>query len=159
MFQRHILTADKAANNAAFLENVRGYLVKELPAMTNLANFSALVAHFFPNINWAGFYLYDGTKLVLGPFQGLPACTIITLDRGVCGHAATHRKTIIVPDTHAFPGHIACDAASRSEIVIPILQANSLFGVLDLDSPDLDRFDQIDADTLEKAVGILVDNL
>lgn len=140
-----------------FLNYISGYMDMSLNYITNLANFSALVAEYFDEINWAGFYLYDGDRLYLGPFQGKAACVEIELGKGVCGTAALERRTIIVPDTDAFVGHIACDAASRSEIVIPIFKNRKLFGVLDIDSPKLDRFDEFDKEVLEKAVDLLVD--
>ena len=117
-------------------------LVQGVPHLTaNLANISALLYTSLEDINWAGFYLTEGSMLVLGPFQGKPACIHIKVGSGVCGTAVRDRKTQRVPDVHAFPGHIACDSASRSEIVIPLFRPNGeIFGVLDIDSPDLDRF-------------------
>ena len=109
-----------------------------------------------PDLNWAGCYFLRGQTLLLGPFQGKVACVRIELGRGVCGSAAKERRTVVVPDVHAFPGHIACDAASRSEIVVPLLAAGVLFGVLDLDSPLPHRFDQDDAAGLEAAVAALL---
>jgi GAF domain-containing protein len=128
-----------------------------LPAVSNLANFSALVVAFFDRINWAGFYLYDGTDLYLGPFQGNVACTRIRLDRGVCGASASRRETVVVPDVRVFPGHIACDAASRSEIVVPILVDGRLFGVFDVDSPVIGRFGESERAVFEDAVKVFVD--
>lgn len=142
-----------------FLPYVEGYLDKSLPQISNLANFSSLVFDFFDQVNWAGFYLYDGEKLFLGPFQGKPACTSIELGKGVCGTAAIQKKTILVPDTDLFPGHIVCDGDSRSEIVIPIFVHEKLFGVLDIDSPILDRFHPKDQQLLERAVHLLIDIL
>ncbi len=131
-------------------------LIQDVPHLTaNLANASALLYDTLQNINWAGFYLYDGEKLVLNAFQGKPACIEIPLSRGVCGAAASERKTLVVPDVHAFPGHIACDSASRSEIVIPLIISGELFGVLDIDSPSLDRFDENDRRGLEGFAKIL----
>ncbi len=121
----------------------------------NLANASALLYGKLPDINWAGFYLYDGEKLVLNAFQGKPACIEIELFRGVCGAAASLRETLAVPDVHKFPGHIACDSASRSEIVVPLIVCGELFGVLDIDSPMLDRFDENDRRGLEAFADIL----
>ncbi|WP_040229202.1 GAF domain-containing protein [Bhargavaea cecembensis] len=129
-------------------------------ATANLANASALLNQFMDRINWAGFYVMDGEdELVLGPFQGLPACVRIPLGRGVCGTAAQDRKTQLVEDVQAFPGHIACDAASRSEVVVPIVVDGQLFGVLDIDSPELSRFSEEDARGLEKFVSVLVRHL
>lgn len=126
--------------------------------IANLANASALLWQGLKDINWAGFYLMDESKeeLVLGPFQGLPACIRIPLGRGVCGTAAQERRTLVVPDVHAFPGHIACDAASRSEIVVPMMQDGRLVGVLDIDSPLTDRFQDTDREALEKMVEALM---
>lgn len=121
----------------------------------NLANASALLYNELPELNWAGFYLFDGEKLVLNSFQGEPACIEIPLSRGVCGSAASSRETLVVPDVHAFPGHIACDSASNSEIVIPLLVSGKLFGVLDIDSPILNRFDNNDKSGLERFAKIL----
>ncbi len=131
-------------------------LIQDVPHLTaNLANASALLYDTLQDINWAGFYLYDGEKLVLNAFQGKPACIEIPLSRGVCGAAASERKTLVVPDVHAFPGHIACDSASRSEIVVPMVIRGELFGVLDIDSPSLDRFDENDRQGLEGFAKIL----
>ncbi|WCR25471.1 GAF domain-containing protein [Paenibacillus thiaminolyticus] len=126
--------------------------------IANLANASALLWQGLKDINWAGFYLMDESKeeLVLGPFQGLPACIRIPLGRGVCGIAAQERRTLVVPDVHAFPGHIACDAASRSEIVVPMIKDGRLVGVLDIDSPLTDRFQEPDREALEKMVEALM---
>lgn len=117
--------------------------------IANAANFSALLYHALPDVNWVGFYFFDGRELVVGPFQGKPACVRIAIGRGVCGTAAQTRSTQLVPDVHAFPGHIACDSASRSEIVIPLLQGETLIGVLDIDSPLPGRFDSEDQQGLE----------
>ncbi|CAH8768252.1 GAF domain-containing protein [Paenibacillus dendritiformis] len=126
--------------------------------IANLANASALLWQGLKEINWAGFYLMDESKeeLVLGPFQGLPACIRIPLGRGVCGAAAREQRTLVVPDVHAFPGHIACDAASRSEIVVPMMKEGRLVGVLDIDSPVTDRFQEPDREALEKMVEALM---
>ena len=121
----------------------------------NLANASALLYSELPNLNWAGFYLFDGEKLVLNSFQGKPACIEIPLSRGVCGAAASSRETLVVPDVHAFPGHIACDSASSSEIVVPLIMSGRLFGVLDIDSPVFNRFDENDKSGLENFAKIL----
>ncbi|MFC3750354.1 GAF domain-containing protein [Paenibacillus sp. GCM10012306] len=133
-------------------------LIKDEPsAMANLANASALLKHALPDTNWAGFYLFDGKELVLGPFQGLPACIRIPLGRGVCGTAATERRTLVVDDVHTFPGHIACDAASNSEIVVPLIKGDELLGVLDIDSPLKDRFDDEERRFLERFAAIIVE--
>ena len=138
---------------AASLESL---LAGETDALANLANASALLAQVLERINWCGFYLLRGEELVLGPFQGKTACVRIPVGKGVCGTAAARRETLVVPDVNAFPGHIACDAASRSEIVVPIIENGALRGVLDVDSPDLDRFDDEDRRGLERFVGALV---
>ncbi|MCS7012270.1 MAG: GAF domain-containing protein [Chloroherpetonaceae bacterium] len=124
--------------------------------IANAANFSALLYHTMPDLNWAGIYLYKQGELVLGPFQGKPACTRIALGKGVCGTAAERKKTIIVPNVHEFPGHIACDSASNSEIVVPMIRSGQLIGVLDLDSPLLARFDEEDKAGLENLVEVFL---
>lgn len=133
-----------------------GVLAGESDPLANAANMAALLDQALPDLNWVGFYLLRGSELVLGPFQGKVACVRIPLGRGVCGTAAQRRQTVVVPDVHAFPGHIACDSASRSEIVVPILQGDRVLGVLDLDSPQPGRFDEDDRRGLEAAVGILL---
>src|SRR6185369_3997659 len=132
----------------------------ETNRVANAANLSALLYQTMPELNWAGFYFLTGGELVVGPFQGKPACVRIAIGRGVCGRAAETRETQVVPDVHAFPGHIACDAASRSEIVIPLQKANGeLVGVLDIDSPVLARFDDEDRRGLEEVAQIFVASL
>ncbi len=131
-------------------------LVSGVPHRTaNLANASALLFAGLERLNWAGFYLLEGEKLVLGPFQGKPACIEIPLGRGVCGTAAAEGRTVLVPDVHAFPGHIACDGASRSEIVVPLRKNGAVVGVLDLDSPETGRFTQEDRTGLEAFAAVL----
>src|SRR6188768_1497734 len=135
-----------------------GELTRDLTALlsgerdliANAANTAALIYDALPGLNWAGFYLYKSGELVLGPFQGKPACVRIAIGKGVCGTAAARRETMIVEDVHAFPGHIACDSASNSEVVIPLLLHGELLGVLDLDSPKLARFAGVDARGLER---------
>ena len=127
--------------------------------IANLANASALLWSALEDINWAGFYLMEGSQLVLGPFQGKPACIEIAIGRGVCGTAAQQKKTLVVPDVHAFPGHIACDGASNSEIVIPLMRGDEIFGVLDIDSPVFDRFSETDREGLESFAAILSENI
>ncbi len=131
----------------------------EHDAIANAANLSALLAHRLPEINWVGFYLMREGELVVGPFQGKPACVRIAVGRGVCGTAAARRQTIVVPDVHAFPDHIACDAASNSEIVVPLLRNGVVLGVLDVDSPRFDRFDADDQAGLEAIAALYVDTL
>jgi L-methionine (R)-S-oxide reductase len=137
--------ASKREHYADLAQQARGLLAGERDLIANAANFSALIYHSLPELNWAGFYLYDGKELVVGPFQGKPACIRIALGRGVCGTAAQTRETQLVRDVHAFDGHIACDAASQSEIVVPLIKADgSLLGVWDVDSPVTARFDEDD---------------
>ena len=123
---------------------LRSLFVDERDFIANAANLSSLLYHSLPDLNWAGLYLYKPDELVLGPFQGMPACVRIALGKGVCGTAAQHRQTIIVPNVHDFPGHIACDSASNSEIVVPLIRDGELLGVLDIDSPRHARFDAED---------------
>jgi GAF domain-containing protein len=130
----------------------------ERDLIANAANFSALIFHSLPDLNWAGFYFVKGDELVLGPFQGRPACVRIEMGKGVCGTAAAKRVTTIVPDVHEFPGHIACDSASNSEIVVPLIKGERLIGVLDLDSPVLGRFGHEDAIGLNRLVSVLVES-
>lgn len=131
-------------------------LVRDVPhPIANLANLSALIYHSLDGLNWAGFYLTEGDRLVLGPFQGRPACIEIPWGRGVCGTAAAEDATQLVPDVHAFPGHIACDCASRSEIVVPLHSGGKVVGVLDIDSPILSRFSETDREGLEQLAGII----
>ena len=135
-------------------------LVSDVPyRIANLANASALLYEELPQLNWAGFYLLEGDALILGPFQGKPACIRIPMGKGVCGTAAARGETIVVPNVHEVPGHIACDGASNSEIVLPIYVGGELFGVLDIDSPIFDRFDENDRVGLEGIVDILSDAL
>ena len=134
-------------------------LTGEKNLYANLSNTSALLNQFFDKINWVGFYLAEEDELVLGPFQGLPACIRIPLGKGVCGTAAKSKESIIVPDVNAFPGHIACDAASQSEIVIPIIKDGIVFGVLDVDSPELNRFSEDDRIGLEKVMDVLIQHI
>jgi len=131
-------------------------ITEDVPyTISNLSNASALLYQTLPDLNWAGFYLYEDDQLILGPFQGKTACTRIAMGKGVCGTAAATNETQLVPDVHQFHGHIACDSASNSEIVIPIHVNGKLFGVLDIDSPLLDRFSEEDKDGLEHFVQVL----
>ncbi|HVY83305.1 MAG TPA: GAF domain-containing protein [Steroidobacteraceae bacterium] len=146
---------DKAADYAALADELRGLLAGERDLVANAANATSLIYHALPGLNWCGVYFFKEGELVVGPFQGKPACVRIALGKGVCGTAAAQRTTIVVPDVNAFPGHIACDAASRSEIVIPLLTADSqLLGVLDLDSPVPARFDEDDRRGLEQLAAV-----
>jgi L-methionine (R)-S-oxide reductase len=128
----------------------------ETDALANVANAVSLLAHSLDRVNWCGFYVLRGKALVLGPFQGKPACVRIPVGKGVCGEAAARRQTVVVPDVNRFPGHITCDPASRSEIVVPVVEEDVLRGVLDVDSPEPGRFDEEDRAGLEKFVGILI---
>ncbi|MBM3097352.1 MULTISPECIES: GAF domain-containing protein [Gluconobacter] len=134
------------------VETVESVVASETDQIANMANIAALLFEALPDINWAGFYLFKDDQLVLGPFQGRLACTRIPLGKGVCGTVAQQKTTLVVPDVHAFPGHIACDAASASEIVVPILHDGNLIGVLDIDSPVKNRFDAEDQAMIEKIV-------
>lgn len=134
-------------------------LTGEPNMMANLSNASSLLNQFFDRINWVGFYMMDENELVLGPFQGLPACVRIPVGRGVCGSAVEEKETLIVPDVHAFPGHIACDAASQSEIVVPLIKNGVVIGVLDIDSPETDRFQEEDKLGLEHFVSTLMKHI
>lgn len=141
---------------ASLVSQARALLDGERDATANAANLAALLFHAVPDLNWAGFYWLKNGGLVLGPFQGKPACVRIALGKGVCGAAASSRRTVTVPDVHAFPGHIACDSASESEIVVPVMKSGVLLGVLDVDSPKRDRFDEDDAKGLEALVAAFV---
>jgi len=147
---------DKAADYASLAGELTGLLASETDLIANAANTCALLFDAIPDINWAGFYFLKAGELVVGPFQGKPACGRIGMGKGVCGTAAQQRATVVVPDVEAFPGHIPCDAASRSEIVIPLVTAGTLLGVLDIDSPRLARFDDVDRRGLEGLVAILL---
>ena len=153
--------SNKEADYASLAEELNGLLAGEADMVANAANTAALLFDALPDINWAGFYFLRAregldSELVVGPFQGKPACVRIPLGKGVCGTAAATRKTIVVADVHAFPGHIACDAASQSEIVVPLLKGDTLLGVLDIDSPGLARFDDADRRGLERLAALFV---
>ncbi len=148
--------ADHRVTPDDLLDSVAAILAGEPDLIANAANVAALLFEALPRINWAGFYFLRDDQLVLGPFQGRVACTRIPLGKGVCGTAATSRETIVVADVHAFPGHIACDAASASEIVVPLLAGDRLIGVLDIDSPIPDRFTPQDRQLVEAVAALLV---
>ena len=141
-------------------------LIKQLPhvlegetnVITNFANFSALLFNSLENVNWVGFYIFTGKELLLGPFQGKPACVRLQLGKGVCGTSFANNQTFVVDNVEEFPGHIACDAESKSEIVIPLIKDGKLYGVLDIDSPILSRFDNNDSKNLEFLLNLLVEN-
>jgi L-methionine (R)-S-oxide reductase len=150
-------SSDKPTLYADLAEQAQHLLGGESDRIANAANFSALLYHSLPEVNWVGFYFFDGKELVVGPFQGKPACVRIALGRGVCGAAATTRTTQRVADVHDFPGHIACDSASRSEIVVPLVNPDgTLLGVLDIDSPTPGRFDAIDQSGVEALARIFL---
>ena len=148
--------ASKTDLYLSLAEQLRSLLEGERDFIANAANFAALLYHSLPDLNWTGFYLLKGRELVLGPFQGKPACVRIAIGKGVCGTAAEQRQTILVDNVHEFPGHIACDSASNSEIVVPLIKHERLIGVLDLDSPTFARFDNEDARGLNELAEILV---
>lgn len=150
---------DKTALYDTLLLHARGLLRAETDETANMANLSALIFHTLPDLNWAGFYLFKQGELVLGPFQGKVACVRIGLGKGVCGAAAQTRQTQVVPDVHQFPGHIACDGASNSEIVIPLVLGGRLYGVLDIDSPLKNRFDSADRQRLEALADEFIQSL
>lgn len=149
-------TAITVAVYADLQRSLAGLLTGEDDWIANSANFTALVYHSLPDLNWAGFYFLRGEELVLGPFQGRPACVRIAMGRGVCGTAALSRSSVLVPDVHLFPDHIACDLASRSELVVPLIDGDRLVGVFDLDSPRPNRFDAADQAGIEAAVHLLM---
>ncbi|WP_069163080.1 GAF domain-containing protein [Nocardia altamirensis] len=143
------LTGDRTEQYQQLAAQAEALVAGERDRVANAANLASLVFHALPDLNWVGFYFYDGHELVVGPFQGKPACVRIALGKGVCGTAAQARETQVVPDVQAFPGHIACDGDTRSEVVVPLVHNGELIGVFDLDSPKPDRFDAIDQHGLE----------
>jgi GAF domain-containing protein len=147
---------DKPADYRRLAQQLEALLAGETDLIANAANTAALLFDALPAINWAGFYFLRSGELIVGPFQGKPACVRIPLGRGVCGSAAAERRTLVVPDVQAFAGHIACDAASRSEIVVPLLDGGTLLGVLDIDSPQPARFDAADAAGLEQLAALFM---
>jgi GAF domain-containing protein len=159
MFAASQLTGSKPEQYAQLLQQARGLLHGEPDRIANAANLAALVYHALPSLNWVGFYFFDGNELVVGPFQGQPACVRIALGRGVCGTAAISRRTQRVADVDAFPGHIPCDSASRSELVVPLFMGDALIGVFDLDSPERDRFDAEDQAGLEAVARTYLETL
>jgi L-methionine (R)-S-oxide reductase len=153
--ERHDFS-DKSAGYERLATQLRGLLAGEADPIANAANTAALIFDALPEVSWAGFYFLRGGELIVGPFQGKPACVRIALGRGVCGTAAARRETIIVPDVNAFPGHIACDSASQSEVVVPLIAGDRVSGVLDLDSARPGRFDEVDARGLERLAALFV---
>jgi GAF domain-containing protein len=156
MFHVENYSGSKEKNYELVIKQLQALLAGETNTVANLANASALLNQFLTDVNWVGFYTTEENELVLGPFQGLPACVRIPFGKGVCGTAAQNRLTERVADVHQFPGHIACDAASQSEIVIPMVKNGELLGVLDIDSPIKNRFDEIDQKYLEAFVETLI---
>ena len=160
MFQSAALAGSKPEQYAELATQARGLLSGERDRVANAANLSALVYHALPQLNWVGFYFWDGRELVVGPFQGQPACVRIALGKGVCGTAAATRQTQRVADVDAFPGHIPCDSASRSELVVPLFgEGGTLLGVFDLDSPVPDRFDADDQQGVEQIAALFLESL
>ncbi|AZV63197.1 GAF domain-containing protein [Peribacillus castrilensis] len=159
MFNVEMYQGKKEKNYELVQKQLLALIEDETNRIANLSNAAALLNQFLDEINWVGFYLYEEDQLILGPFQGLPACVRIPMGKGVCGTSAATEKTLRIEDVHQFPGHIACDAASRSEIVIPLMKDGKLLGVLDIDSPITDRFDEMDQQGLEKFAEILSNHL
>ncbi|ASS95861.1 GAF domain-containing protein [Peribacillus simplex] len=159
MFNVEMYQGKKEKNYELVQKQLLALIEDETNQIANLSNAAALLNQFLDEINWVGFYLYEEGQLILGPFQGLPACVRIPMGKGVCGTSAATEKTLRIEDVHQFPGHIACDAASRSEIVIPLMKDGKLYGVLDIDSPVTDRFDEMDQQGLEKFAEILSNHL
>jgi len=155
MFQAQVIeSADKVEFYRQLSAQLEALLAGERDSIANAANTSALLFQMMPDLNWAGFYILREGELVLGPFQGQPACVRIPVGRGVCGAAAARKQSVLVEDVHAFPGHIACDAASRSELVVPLIRDGEVIGVIDLDSPKVARFDAADLAGIEKIAAI-----
>ncbi|WP_433521214.1 GAF domain-containing protein [Nocardia pseudovaccinii] len=153
------LSGDRSEQYRQLEAQAEALVAGETDRIANAANLAALVFHALTGVNWVGFYFYDGQELVVGPFQGKPACVRIAIGKGVCGTAAETRETQLVPDVHAFPGHIACDADTRSEIVVPLVRDDILVGVFDLDSPQLNRFDDTDRKGLESIAQAFLNSL
>lgn len=153
--EQYVFSDNLEDNYKLMVQTVKAFLDGEPNIIANLSNASAIINEYVKDINWAGFYLMDNGELVLGPFQGKPACIRIPVGRGVCGTTVLNKETLIVEDVHQFPGHIACDAASNSEIVIPIMKAGEVFGVLDIDSPEFKRFSDLEKKYLEEVVAII----
>ncbi|KKZ93967.1 MULTISPECIES: GAF domain-containing protein [Bacillus cereus group] len=159
MFTKESYAGSREEQYETVIKQLDALLTGEPNVVANLSNASALLNQFLDRVNWVGFYVTDGNQLVLGPFQGMPACVRIPFGRGVCGVAAETKTTQLVADVHQFPGHIACDSASNSEIVVPIVKEGTVIGVLDIDSPEKNRFDEIDQRYLEKFVETLLKHI
>ena len=149
--------SSKAAVYQSVSHELAGLIANQTDFLANISNFAALLFSSLPALNWAGFYLLRGSDLVLGPFQGKPACACIAMGDGVCGTAALQRAAVLVPNVHAFPGHIVCDEASQSEMVVPVFKNSRLIGVFDMDSPQLGRFDDTDREQIESLLRALMD--
>ncbi|AQQ52795.1 GAF domain-containing protein [Planococcus lenghuensis] len=159
MFTQTAYSGTSAEQYGLLAKQLDALLEGETNRVANLSNASALLNQFLETVNWVGFYVMEEGELVLGPFQGMPACVRIQVGKGVCGTAAADRKTIVVEDVHAFPGHIACDAASQSEIVVPLIKEDTVIGVLDIDSPVKNRFSDEDRAGIEKFAETLLKHL
>ncbi|MFB6729942.1 GAF domain-containing protein [Bacillus mobilis] len=159
MFTKESYAGSRVQQYETVIKQLDALLTGEANVVANLSNASALLNQFLDRVNWVGFYVTEGNQLVLGPFQGMPACVRIPFGRGVCGVAAETKTTQLVADVHQFPGHIACDSASNSEIVVPIIKEETVIGVLDIDSPEKNRFDEVDQRYLEKFVETLLKHI
>ncbi|MGZ7150358.1 GAF domain-containing protein [Bacillus sp. BC08] len=159
MFTKESYAGSREEQYETVIKQLDALLTGESNVIANLSNASALLNQFLDRVNWVGFYVTEGNQLVLGPFQGMPACVRIPFGRGVCGVAAETKTTQLVADVHQFPGHIACDSTSNSEIVVPIVKEETVIGVLDIDSPEKNRFDEVDQRYLEKFVETLLKHL
>ncbi|CUB10479.1 Free methionine-R-sulfoxide reductase [Bacillus cereus] len=159
MFTKESYAGSRMQQYETVIKQLDALLTGESNVVANLSNASALLNQFLDRVNWVGFYVTEGNQLVLGPFQGMPACVRIPFGRGVCGVAAETKTTQLVADVHQFPGHIACDSASNSEIVVPIIKDENVIGVLDIDSPEKNRFDEVDQRYLEKFVETLLKHM
>ncbi|MEN1939155.1 GAF domain-containing protein [Paenibacillus sp. 102] len=159
MFTKESYAGSREQQYETVIKQLDALLTGESNVVANLANASALLNQFLERINWVGFYVTEENQLVLGPFQGMPACVRIPFGRGVCGVAAETKTTQLIADVHQFPGHIACDSASNSEIVVPVIKEGNVIGVLDIDSPEKNRFDEVDQHYLEKFVETLLKHM
>ncbi|MDQ4483088.1 GAF domain-containing protein [Bacillus cereus] len=159
MFTKESYAGSRVQQYETVIKQLDALLTGESNIVANLSNASALLNQFLDRVNWVGFYVTEGNQLVLGPFQGMPACVRIPFGRGVCGVSAETKTTQLVADVHQFPGHIACDSASNSEIVVPIIKDGNVIGVLDIDSPEKNRFDEVDQRYLEKFVETLLKHM
>lgn len=159
MFTKESYAGSRVQQYETVIKQLDALLTGESNVVANLSNASALLNQFLDRVNWVGFYVTEGNQLILGPFQGMPACVRIPFGRGVCGVAAETKTTQLVADVHQFPGHIACDSASNSEIVVPIIKDGNVIGVLDIDSPEKNRFDEVDQRYLEKFVETLLKHM